>query len=56
MIFLTEENGKTKLTDNITYAMPGGDGIEFMSGWLVQAQLEAMFRYRHYVTKRECEK
>ena len=36
--------------------MPGGDGVEFMSGWLVQAQLEAMFRYRHYVTKRECEK
>jgi ligand-binding SRPBCC domain-containing protein len=52
----TEENGKTKLTDNITYSMPGGDGIEFISGWLVQTQLEAMFRYRHYVTKRECEK
>ncbi|MDD1414401.1 cyclase [Dolichospermum sp. ST_con] len=52
----TEENGKTRLTDNVNYAMPGGNGVEFMSGWLVQTQLEAMFRYRHYVTKRECEK
>ena len=50
------ENGrKTKLIDDISYVMPGGQTIEFMGGWLVQAQLEAMFRYRHYVTKRECE-
>ncbi|MBD2343879.1 SRPBCC family protein [Anabaena subtropica] len=49
------ENGKTKLIDDISYVMPGGETIEFIAGWLVQAQLEAMFRYRHYVTKRECE-
>ncbi|MEH2047354.1 SRPBCC family protein [Nostoc sp.] len=49
------ENGKTRLTDAISFSMPGGGGVEFVSGWLVQAQLEAMFRYRHYVTKRECE-
>jgi ligand-binding SRPBCC domain-containing protein len=49
------ENGKTRLTDNISYSMPGGDAVEFVSGWLVQLQLEAMFRYRHFVTKRECE-
>ena len=49
------ENGKTKLTDAIAFSIPGGDSVEFFSGWLVQAQLEAMFRYRHYVTKRECE-
>ena len=49
------ENGQTRLTDDITYLMPGGETIEFVSGWLVQAQLEAMFRYRHFVTKRECE-
>ncbi|BCL34023.1 SRPBCC family protein [Nostoc sp. MS1] len=49
------ENGKTKLTDDISYVMPGGDAVEFIGGWLVQAQLEAMFRYRHFVTKRECE-
>ena len=49
------ENGKTKLTDVISFSMPGGGTVEFVSGWLVQVQLEAMFRYRHYVTKRECE-
>ncbi|MBD0265550.1 MAG: cyclase [Tolypothrix sp. Co-bin9] len=49
------ENGKTKLTDAIAFSIPGGDPVEFFSGWLVQAQLEAMFRYRHYVTKREYE-
>ncbi len=49
------EGGKTRLTDAITYSMPGGGTVEFISGWLIQTQLEAMFRYRHYVTKRECE-
>ncbi|MBH8556038.1 SRPBCC family protein [Nostocaceae cyanobacterium CENA357] len=49
------EAGKTRLTDAITFSIPGGGTVEFISGWLVQAQLEAMFRYRHYVTKRECE-
>ncbi|AFY35410.1 SRPBCC family protein [Calothrix sp. PCC 7507] len=49
------ENGKTRLTDAISFSMPGGEAVEFVSGWLVQTQLEAMFRYRHYVTKRECE-
>lgn len=51
----TPENDKTRLTDAISFSLPGGDGVEFVSGWLVQAQLEAMFRYRHYVTRRECE-
>ncbi|BAZ48173.1 cyclase [Nostoc ellipsosporum NOK] len=49
------EDGKTKLTDAISFSLPGGETVEFLSGWLVQAQLEAMFRYRHYVTKKECE-
>ncbi|MEY3334379.1 MAG: hypothetical protein RLZZ176_2682, partial [Cyanobacteriota bacterium] len=52
----TEEAGKTRLTDNISYAIPGGNTVEFVSGWLIQTQLEAMFRYRHYVTGRECQK
>ncbi len=49
------ENGKTRLTDAIAFSIAGGEPVEFFSGWLVQAQLEAMFRYRHHVTKRECE-
>ncbi len=50
-----QEDGKTRLTDNISYVLPGGDSVEFMSGWLIQLQLEAMFRYRHFITNRECE-
>ncbi|WP_341527708.1 SRPBCC family protein [Nostoc sp. UHCC 0302] len=49
------QNGQTRLTDAISFSLPGGEITEFISGWLVQVQLEAMFRYRHHVTKRECE-
>jgi ligand-binding SRPBCC domain-containing protein len=49
------EDGKTRLTDDISFSIPGGEPVEFFSGWLVKAQLEATFRYRHDVTKRECE-
>lgn len=49
------ERNKTRLTDAISFSMPGGETVEFMSGWIVQAQLEATFRYRHEITKRECE-
>lgn len=53
--FEVAENDTTRLTDAISFSMPGGDAVDLMSGWFVQLQLEAMFRYRHYVTKRECE-
>ncbi|HLO48265.1 MAG TPA: SRPBCC family protein [Kamptonema sp.] len=51
-----EENGKTKLTDAIAFSIPGGLLAEILLGWWVQRRLEDMFRYRHEVTKRECEK
>ena len=50
-----EENGKTRLTDAIAFALPGGWLVDILLGWWVQARLEQMFRYRHEVTKRECE-
>jgi ligand-binding SRPBCC domain-containing protein len=50
-----EENGKTRLTDAISFEMLGGEAIEFVAAWLVAAQLDALFRYRHEVTRRECE-
>jgi len=50
-----EENGQTRLTDNIKYSLPGAERLELIGGWVVQVQLEAMFRYRHFITKRECE-
>ncbi len=50
-----EENGKTRLTDAIEYELPTGWFAEIAAGWLVDGQLQEMFRHRHQVTKRECE-
>lgn len=50
-----EENGKTRLTDQIDYELPGGWLAELLLEWWVNARLKDMFRYRHEVTKRECE-
>ncbi|MBW4495454.1 MAG: SRPBCC family protein [Oscillatoria princeps RMCB-10] len=51
-----EENGQTKLTDAIDFGLPGGWLAElFLSMWVL-SRLEEMFRYRHEVTKRECER
>ncbi|MEO1431919.1 MAG: SRPBCC family protein [Cyanobacteria bacterium J06632_19] len=49
------ENNQTRLTDEIIFSLPGGEAVDFMSGWLIKSQLEGMFRYRHQITKRECE-
>jgi ligand-binding SRPBCC domain-containing protein len=51
----TVENDKTRLTDSIEYQLPGGWLAEFFLGWWVNARLQDMFRYRHEVTKKECE-
>lgn len=50
------ENGKTRLTDSITYALPGGEFSEAAIGWFVNDRLRDMFRYRHEVTQRECQR
>lgn len=49
------ENGQTRLTDSIEYELPGGALAESLLGWWVNSRLQEMFRYRHQVTKRECE-
>ena len=46
----TQENGQTRLTDSIEYAIPGGQIAELLLGWWVEARLRDMFRYRHQVT------
>lgn len=51
----TAENGQTRLTDSIDYELPGGWIWEPLLEWWVNSRLENMFRYRHQVTKRECE-
>lgn len=50
------ENGKTRLIDTIDYELPGGMLAEFFLGWWVNSRLTEMFRYRHEVTQKECEK
>jgi len=51
-----EENSGTRLTDSITYRMKTGILAEVVSGWFVKLQLNRMFRWRHEVTKKYCEK
>lgn len=48
------EGDKTRLTDAIAFSLPGGLLMNLLAGWIVQAQLESLFRYRHEVTQREC--
>ncbi|MEA5496042.1 MAG: SRPBCC family protein [Limnoraphis robusta] len=52
----SSEQGKTRLTDVITYSPPGGWLAENLLAWWVNSRLEDMFRYRHQVTQTECEK
>ena len=51
----TAQHGQTRLTDAISYEIPGGWLAEFVLGWWVDARLTDMFRYRHQVTKEKCE-
>jgi ligand-binding SRPBCC domain-containing protein len=46
----------TRLTDCVTFQLPGGVWINRIFGWAVQLGLRNMFRLRHRVTKRYCEK
>jgi ligand-binding SRPBCC domain-containing protein len=46
----------TRLTDRIDYRLPGGPWANRLFGWAVQLGLHQMFRHRHRITKRFCEK
>lgn len=48
--------GKTRLTDRVEYLLPGGSFVNATFGWLVKIGLHNMFRHRHKVTNRLCEK
>ena len=47
--------GRTRLTDRVEYALPGGSVINRLLGWTVEPGLHRMFDHRHAVTKRLCE-
>jgi ligand-binding SRPBCC domain-containing protein len=46
----------TQLTDRVEFQLPGGVWINHLFGWAVQLGLHQMFRHRHRMTKRYCEK
>ncbi len=48
------EGQQTRLSDRITFELPGGWLAELLLGWWVKARLTDMFRYRHQVTQRAC--
>ncbi len=45
----------TRLTDHVTFALPGGPIVNALLGRLVALSLVPMFRYRHAATKATCE-
>lgn len=47
--------GATRLTDRITYEVPGGALVNRVAAWLLMPGLRQMFRHRHRVTKMWCE-
>jgi ligand-binding SRPBCC domain-containing protein len=47
--------GGTLLRDEVEYRLPLGPLGQLAAGWLVEARLQRMFRYRHQVTKAACE-
>jgi ligand-binding SRPBCC domain-containing protein len=44
--------GRTRLTDEIDFSLPGGALMDFLGGWFARIQLRRMFRYRHEATRR----
>lgn len=47
--------GRSRLTDRVTFSLPGGPLVDALFGRLVALSLVPMFRYRHTVTKAACE-
>ncbi|MEZ6058301.1 MAG: SRPBCC family protein [Planctomycetaceae bacterium] len=54
-MFLDDAQGGTILRDEVDYAAPLGWLGHLCGGWLIRRKLEAMFAYRHDVTKRAVE-
>ena len=50
--FLDDGQGGTVLRDEVDYAVPLGRIGQWVGGWFIRRKLEAMFAYRHEITKR----
>jgi len=46
----------SRLTDRVEFLLPGGPSLNALASWSVKLGLHQMFRYRHNVTRRYCEK
>lgn len=47
--FESTERGRTKMIDEVEYALPFGCLGQCLAGWFVRAKLQRMFAYRHQV-------
>ena len=47
---------RSRLVDDITYALPLGALGQLVGGWFVRRKLARMFEYRHRVTQDACER
>jgi ligand-binding SRPBCC domain-containing protein len=55
-IFESISPTRCRLTDSVRFSLHPFGWFDFALGWLAKIQLRSMFRYRHAVTARECEK
>jgi ligand-binding SRPBCC domain-containing protein len=51
-----DEHGACRLTDRVTFALPGGAAVNAALGWAVRIGLRQMFAHRHAVTRKHCER
>ncbi len=51
----TPESDGCRLTDRLTYSLPGGVIVNAVFGWAVNLGLRQMFTHRHAVTRQQCE-
>lgn len=52
----SDEHGECRLTDRVSFALPGGALINRLTGWAVRLALGRLFAYRHAVTRAHCER
>lgn len=51
----SDEHGACRLTDRVSFALPGGAAVNTLSAWAVRLGLRQMFAHRHAVTRKHCE-
>ncbi len=47
--------GGTLLVDSVDFELPLAPVSEWLGGWIARRKLDAMFAYRHWVTRQMCE-